>query len=139
MPSIAVTRSDVEHSNFGDISLIFDKSTIDPKASRKNTVYSADAWTPTFPQIEYETNTKVDNAVYSRLTALSRNMDEFYREDLKRVLYGVDDGLNRYGCEAGFVERAMDNLGLQTATKRKKHSEISECSACQRSPIASLQ
>ena len=127
MPSIAVTRSDVEHSNFGDISLIFDKSTIDQKASRKNTVYSADAWTPTFPQIEYETNTKVDNAVYSRLTALSRNMDEFYREDLKRVLYGVDDGLNRYGGEAGFVERAMDNLGLQTATKRKKHSEISEC------------
>lgn len=77
MPSIAVTRSDVEHSNFGDISLIFDKSTIDPKASRKNTVYSADAWTPTFPRIEYETNKKVDNAVYSRLTALSRNMDEF--------------------------------------------------------------
>ena len=116
MPSIAVTRSDVEHSNFGDISLIFDKSTIDPKASRKNTVYSADAWTPTFPQIEYETNTKVDNAVYSRLTALSRNMDKFYREDLKRVLYGVDEGLNRYGGEAGFVEHAMDNLGLQTAT-----------------------
>ena len=115
MPSIAVTRSDVEHSNFGDISLIFDKSTIDPKASRKNTVYSADAWTPTFPQIEYETNTKVDNAVYSRLTALSRNMDEFYREDLKRVLYGVDEGLNRYGGEAGFVEHAMDNLGLQAA------------------------
>lgn len=115
MPSIAVTRSDVEHSNFGDISLIFDKSTIDPKASRKNTVYSADAWTPTFPQIEYETNTKVDNAVYSRLTAHSRNMDEFYREDLKRVLYGVDDGLNRYGGEAGFVEHAMDNLGLQAA------------------------
>ena len=127
MPSIAVTRSDVGHSNFGDISLIFDKSTIDPKASRKNTVYSADAWTPTFPRIEYETNKKVDNAVYSRLTALSRNMDEFYREDLKRVLYGVDDGLNRYGGEAGFVEHAMDNLGLQTATKRKKHSEISEC------------
>lgn len=115
MPSIAVTRSDVEHSNFGDISLIFDKSTIDPKASRKNTVYSADAWTPTFPQIEYETNTKVDNAVYSRLTALSRNMDEFYREDLKRVLYGVDEGLNRYGGEAGFIEHAMDNLGLQAA------------------------
>lgn len=115
MPSIAVTRSDVEHSNFGDISLIFDKSTIDPKVNRKNTVYSADAWTPTFPQIEYETNTKVGNAVYSRLTVLSRKMDEFYREDLKRVLYGVDEGLNRYGGEAGFVEHVMDNLGLQAA------------------------
>ena len=45
-------------------------------------------------------------------------MDELYREDLKRVLYGVDDGLNRYGGGAGFVEHAMDNLSLQTATKK---------------------
>ncbi len=79
------------------------------------------------PQIEYETNTKVDNAVYSHLTVLSRNMDEFYRENLKRVLYGVDDGPNRYGCEAGFVEHAMDNLGLQTATKREEAFGNLEC------------
>lgn len=53
MPSIAVTRIDVPHTNFGDITLVMDKRSIDPKANRKNTVYSADAWTPTFPQVEY--------------------------------------------------------------------------------------
>ena len=52
MPSIAVTRIDVPHTNFGDITLVMDKRSIDPKANRKNTVYSADAWTPTFPQVE---------------------------------------------------------------------------------------
>lgn len=54
MPSIAVTKSDIPHTNFGEISLVFGRDTIDPKANRKNAVYSADAWTPTFPKVEYE-------------------------------------------------------------------------------------
>ncbi len=56
MPSIAVTKNDIPHENFGDISVVFNKDTVDPKADRRNKVYSADAWTPTFPQIEYEAN-----------------------------------------------------------------------------------
>ena len=46
MPSIAVTKSDIPHTNFGDITLVFGSETIDPKASRKNAVYSADACRP---------------------------------------------------------------------------------------------
>lgn len=40
MPSIAVTKSKMGWNNFGDISLVFGKDTIDPK-SRKNKVYGA--------------------------------------------------------------------------------------------------
>lgn len=54
MPSIAVTRTDIPHTNFGDITLVMDKSTIDPQENRKNTVYSADAWTPTVPRLSYK-------------------------------------------------------------------------------------
>ena len=54
MPSIAVTRADIPHTNFGDITLVMSRQTVDPRANRRNTVYSADAWTPTFPAIEYE-------------------------------------------------------------------------------------
>jgi len=36
MPSIAVTKADMGHENYGEISLVFDKSTIDPKADQKN-------------------------------------------------------------------------------------------------------
>ena len=68
MPSIAVTRTDIPHTNFGDITLVMDKSTIDPKANRKNTVYSADAWTPTVPPTEYKPNDnrlrEISNKVY---------------------------------------------------------------------------
>ena len=63
MPSIAVTRTDIPHTNFGEITLVMDKSTVDPKANRKNTVYSADAWTPTFPRVEYEADPGVDDRI----------------------------------------------------------------------------
>lgn len=55
MPSIAITKADIGHTNFGDISLVFGKETINPK-NQKNKVYSGDAWTPTFPKIGYKLN-----------------------------------------------------------------------------------
>lgn len=55
MPSIAITKADIGHTDFGDISLVFGKETINPK-KRKNKVYSGDAWTPTFPTINYKLN-----------------------------------------------------------------------------------
>ena len=57
MPSIAVTN--LNHENFGDISLLFGSETIDPKRDRNNKVYSADAWTPTVPETETKYNDKV--------------------------------------------------------------------------------
>ena len=55
MPSIAVTKADIPFTDFGDITVIFGKETIDP-ANPENAVYSRDAWTPTVPQAEYEIN-----------------------------------------------------------------------------------
>jgi hypothetical protein len=41
MPSLAITKADIPHSNFGEITLIFDKGTIDPKTSKKNKATNA--------------------------------------------------------------------------------------------------
>lgn len=66
MPSLAVTKAKIGHTNFGDISLLFDKSTIDPETDSRNKVYGADAWTPVFPQIDYKLNEKKADEVYDR-------------------------------------------------------------------------
>ena len=52
MPSIAVTKADMGHENYGECSFVFDKSTIDPKTDKRNKVYGGDAWTPTYPSID---------------------------------------------------------------------------------------
>ena len=59
MPSIAVTKADMGHENYGECSFVFDKSTIDPKGDKRNKVYGGDAWTPTYPAIEYKASEDV--------------------------------------------------------------------------------
>lgn len=58
MPSIAIVKADEGHGEYGDISFVFSKDTIDPQLFRSNKVYGYDAWTPTAPQVEYEVNEK---------------------------------------------------------------------------------
>ncbi|WP_418496080.1 LPD38 domain-containing protein [Coprobacter sp.] len=65
MPSIAVTKSDVGHITFGDISLVFDKESINP-TDRRNRVYGEDAWTPTFPSVGYKLNDDKTSDIYRR-------------------------------------------------------------------------
>lgn len=75
MPSIAVTKDSIDHNGFGDISLVFDKSSIDPEANTKNKVYSRDAWTPMFPRIEYDINEDRAYDLYKEMIDLSKKYD----------------------------------------------------------------
>ena len=53
VPSIAVVKAAEGHSDYGDISIVFGKDSIDPQANKANHIYGADAWTPTAPQVHY--------------------------------------------------------------------------------------
>ena len=65
MPSIAITKAGVGHTSFGDISLVFDKESINP-TDKRNKVYGEDAWTPTFPTVGYKLDENKTRDVYSR-------------------------------------------------------------------------
>ncbi|EJX06481.1 phage associated protein, partial [gut metagenome] len=65
MPSIAITKADVGHTSFGDISLVFDKESINP-TDKRNKVYGEDAWTPTFPSVGYKLNSDKTRDIYNR-------------------------------------------------------------------------
>lgn len=70
MPSIAVIKSSAGHSKYGPISVVFKPSTIDPKASKSNKVYGGDAWTPTYPTVEYKINSKVLTNLINKVNRL---------------------------------------------------------------------
>lgn len=112
MPSIAVTKTSIPHTNFGDITLVMDKSTIDPKMSKKNTVYSADAWTPTFPRIEYEADPKVE----SRISKLYYELAKKGGYDLIRPMYDfatdLGDALTRAGGVQPIIERLRNDTEM---------------------------
>lgn len=115
MPSIAVAKTDMGHQNFGGISLVFGRETIDPMADRRNKVYSADAWTPTFPRVEYETDSAAEKRIRNRLRPLEGQLDAMFVDDLRRVQGSLEDYLNRNGGEQGLIQYVADNYGLKAA------------------------
>lgn len=74
MPSIAVVKAKSGHSKYGPISLLFNKTTIDPQADSRNKVYGGDAYTPTNPGVEYPVNAKAALAVEGRINELSKKV-----------------------------------------------------------------
>ena len=112
MPSIAVTKSTIPHTNFGDITLVMNRSTIDPQADRRNTVYSADAWTPTFPRIEYEADEAAERRVREKYDELYRKFhdkDSYIVQPFYEYGSNLEDALNRFGGVEGIIERERDN------------------------------
>lgn len=112
MPSIAIIKAKSSHSSYGDISLVFNKSTIDPEASRYNKVYGGDAWTPTYPAIEYKANEKVADKIHNLYYDLAKK----YGYDEARPLYNLaqdlEDELNRRNGEAGLIDYYKDDTSL---------------------------
>lgn len=94
-PSIAIDKADNVHSDFGEISLIFDRNTIDPKADRRNSVYGRDAWTSMYPKTEFKLNEKAMKKLAERLdmsvNELKSNM--FDTSDVQKIKYRFKDDI----------------------------------------------
>ena len=93
-PSVAITKADITHDNYGDITMILPKESIDPQADSRNKVYGSEAWTPTSSnaRTEYEVNYENMRAFEKKLAELSRQVagGAFVRGSMVRAL-GIDD------------------------------------------------
>lgn len=76
MPSIAITKDKLGHVEFGEVSLVFGKDTINPQINSANKIYSGDAYTPTFPSVEYKLSDSKLKEVADYF-----NMSQSYLED----------------------------------------------------------
>lgn len=112
MPSIAVAKADIGHSDFGNISLVFGSETVDPKANRNNKVYSADVWSPTFPSVEYEVN----QATESRIVSLYNSIKSKYGNDVAKALYpyytNLSSELDSKGGAKGIISSLSDDTKM---------------------------
>lgn len=112
MPSIAIIKAADGHSEYGDVSLVFGKDTIDPKKSARNKVYGGDAWTPTFPKIDYKANEKVGKRIRDKYYDLSRK----YGYDNTRALYNyaqdLSDVLTSEGGEKAMIGKLYGDTGM---------------------------
>lgn len=112
MPSIAVAKADIGHSDFGNISLVFGSETVNPKANRNNKVYSADVWSPTFPSVEYEVN----QATESRIVSIYNSIKSKYGNDVAKALYpyytDLSSELDSKGGAKGIISSLSDDTKM---------------------------
>ena len=103
VPSVAITKKDIEYNNFGDISLVIPKEVIDPKTTP---IFSRDAWTQTFPYIYKAWREENASALYDEMLPVLKelNAEKGQFEALKNpMVMGVDDSTS-----INFVERIFN-------------------------------
>lgn len=115
MPSLAIIRDSFNHEQFGEISILFDKATIDPQASSDNKVYTGDAWTPTYPQIDYKVSDAASKRIADRVRTVKDKVPVEYRHTFRRISdsENLSDILNSARGETGLVENMLDSYDLK--------------------------
>lgn len=114
-PSIAIMKAQNISANneFGDISLVFDKKTIDPQESNANKVYSSDAYTPISVKAEHKLNEKKAWDLYSKINNLVKqklaykpNASLFHPDNFK-------DQVDSAGSIAELVNKYKNNYAFK--------------------------
>lgn len=121
MPSIAVTKPSLAHDNFGNITVVFGRETIDPKFDSRNKVFSRDAWTPTTPRIEYKLNEKRATEIRRKVESLVKGTDAELFGYLSLDFDNMENYLNRndgdltnaYGRNDAFRYAYLRDKGIE--------------------------
>jgi hypothetical protein len=112
MPSIAIIKAEDSHNDYGEVSLILHKEAIDPQFSRYNKVYGGDAWTPTYPKIEYKPNAKVDKKISDKYYELARQVGYDKVRPMYSYVHELEDALNRVGGESALLKELYDDTDM---------------------------
>lgn len=114
MPSIAIVKAAAGHSKYGPISVVFEKSSIDPQADRRNKVYGGDAYTPTAPQVDYPVHYEAMRNVEKHIAELSGKVaGGIFRNDTALRRLGVEDESDMNAEQ--LAERLSQDDGVRAA------------------------
>jgi hypothetical protein len=118
MPSIAITKPTIAHNDFGQISVIFDKSAVDPKLSG-NTAFPGDAYSPRFPNVDVKINASARSAAYKKIAKLLDGVKlPGNYSDISAIFY--EDNIAKDMERGGFAERNKGERALQVAFLKDK-------------------
>ena len=132
MPSIAVTKADVGHTEFGEISLVFGKESIDP-SDRRNRVYGEDAWTPVFPSVSYKLDEDKTSDIYRRANKVGTlpffNPVHFHPDNYENYINGIsaESIVNHFKDDYGTKQFYLAETG-NPVTQYEQH-EVEKYSA----------
>ena len=121
VPSIAVTNPNlVNHKQFGDISVLFDKNTIDP-SNKLNEVYDRDVWSPTFPKIDSEINNEKLESVAEEI-----GIKDYYLEDIAERNSNIEDLIYQVKRHDEVIRKYLDKNNIEYNADLDTYKELRE-------------
>ena len=116
MPSLAITNKGM--TDFGEISLLFDKSTIDPSANSENKLYGADAWTPTQTRLKKNAKFDTDKTVKAVNTVKNRIGSKYVEALFNITPKQFKEAIIK--ADGSIYDAYAHNIGMQTAYAMEK-------------------
>lgn len=124
MPSIAVTKDNISHNNFGEVSVLFDKDTIDPEINN-NHVYGSDVYSPTHPGLEYKVNENKSKEVYDYFKDELKNKDMAFKVNpVNFSSANLSNKINSLKGEENFIDSLKSNYEMKNFYLSLNNNEV---------------
>lgn len=124
MPSIAVTKDSISHNDFGEVSVLFDKDTIDPEINN-NHVYGSDVYSPTHPGLEYKVNENKSKEVYDYFKDELKNKDMAFKVNpVNFSSVNLSNKINSLKGEENFIDSLKSNYEMKNFYLSLNNNEV---------------
>lgn len=114
VPSLAITKKSTPMDKFGEITLIAHKNMVDPKISTRNKVFGADAYSPRYPEVNYQIDYKPYQEYFNSLRDIQKRITADERDH--SYLVPTEDDISRKGVTA------LENSGAVAAKYLDDHN-----------------
>ena len=113
MPSIAVTKDNISHNDFGEVSVLFGKDTIDPEINN-NHVYGSDVYSPTHPGLEYKVNENKSKEVYDYFKNELKSKDMAFKVNpVNFSSANLSNKINSLKGEENYIKSFENDYGMK--------------------------
>lgn len=124
MPSIAVTKDSISHNDFGEVSVLFGKNTIDPEINN-NHVYGSDVYSPTHPGLEYKVNENKSKEVYDYFKNELKSKDMAFKVNpVNFSSANLSNKINSLKGEDNFIDSLKSNYEMKNFYLSLNNNEV---------------
>lgn len=124
MPSIAVTKDNISHNDFGEVSVLFGKDTIDPEINN-NHVYGSDVYSPTHPGLEYKVNENKSKEVYDYFKNELKSKDMAFKVNpVNFSSANLSNKINSLKGEDNFIDSLKSNYEMKNFYLSLNNNEV---------------
>lgn len=135
MPSIAVTKDNISHNDFGEVSVLFDKDTIDPEINN-NHVYGSDVYSPTHPGLEYKVNENKSKEVYDYFKDELKNKDMAFKVNpVNFSSANLSNKINSLKGEENYIKSFENDYGMKNLYLSLSNNQVDKVNDIEKTEV----